>query len=359
MKRYIITATGGLGNQIMTYALWYYLSKSGESMLYLKRNDLNRVFPLLQINSSKSTIIDLYIAFYKRYNAYIIERFKLQGAFKRLFGIVVDYPEWKDYLFLADIQTELKQDLEFTPHTDYRNIELMEYMKECNSVSIHIRRGDYQNDVYWRIMLGDICDEVYYNKAINEVYKIVEEPVFFIFSDDILWVKENLAVKDAVYVDWNVGKESYRDMQLMSYCKINILANSTFSLSATWLNINPNPIRIVPSKWSNFYDDKLLDKCIPKEWIIIDNKRPMVSIIIKENVSEENIHDILKQSFTDFEIIYLNANYNNIDSRVTCQQPTGKFYYGYDTCTDIRTFKKKKYLYNWLRGILYQDLAHK
>lgn len=358
MSKYIVTAEGGLGNQIMAYALWYYLRKNNKSILYLKRNEFNKAFPFSDITVSQNRLMDMYIYFYKRYNAYIVKKFKINGFLKRLLGIVIDYPEWCDYLFLANIQTELKQCLVFAPDHNKKNIELIKYIQECNSVSIHVRRGDYQNNAYWRIMLGDICDEVYYSKALDEVLKIINTPVYFIFSDDILWVKDTLKISNAIYIDWNVGEEAYRDIQLMSYCKINILANSSFSLSAAWLNVNPNPIRIAPFKWSNSYNDDLSNKCVPKNWIIINNKIPMVSIIIKEEVSEKTISFILKQNFTDYEIIYLNDKYNNIDARINSNQPIGKFHYNFNSHIDSNKFKSRSYLHIWLSDVLQKDIIH-
>lgn len=357
MNKYIVIAEGGLGNQIMAYALWFYLRKNRESMLYLRRSELKKAFPFSDIKVSKNRIIDIYVYFYKRYNAYVVKKIKLNGFLKSLFGIVVDYPEWDDYLFITDIQVELRKSLIFAPDKDKRNIELIKYMQESNSVSIHVRRGDYQNNAYWRIMLGDICDESYYSKALNEVSKITVSPVFFVFSDDILWVKNTLKIEKAIYVDWNIGEESYRDIQLMSYCKINILANSSFSLSATWFNVNPNPIRIAPSKWSNFYDDDLSNKCVPKDWIIINNKIPMVSIIIKENISKDIICLILKQKFTDYEVVCLNNMYSNLDPRINSNLPTGKYYYEFDSLIDSKKFRSKNYLFMWLSEVLEKEIV--
>ena len=92
-------------------------------------------------------------------------------------------------------------------------------------------------------------------------------PVFFIFSDDIEWCKENLKLpEECVFVDWNTGNDSYVDLQLMSLCKHNIIANSSFSWWGAWLNNNEKKIVVAPEKFykaeSNFNDSHL----IPKTW---------------------------------------------------------------------------------------------
>ena len=79
------------------------------------------------------------------------------------------------------------------------------------------------------------------------------------FSDDINWVKENLPLERAIYIDWNKGLDSWQDMALMSMCKHNIIANSTFSWWGAWLNNNPNKIVISPD-WSG-------TDMIPDSWI--------------------------------------------------------------------------------------------
>jgi hypothetical protein len=114
------------------------------------------------------------------------------------------------------------------------------------------------------------CNLDYYNKAIKIIINKVENPIFFIFSDDINWCKENIKIKDheIIYVDWNVGDNSYIDMQLMSTCKHNIMANSSFSWWSAWLNKNKDKIVISPYKWFNS-DDMDCSDLIPESWIRI------------------------------------------------------------------------------------------
>ena len=123
-------------------------------------------------------------------------------------------------------------------------------------MSLHIRRGDYLN-----IKGKDISLSLDYHKgAIAYIMEHVQDPIFFIFSDDPLWVRDNLKVENATYVDWNSGKDSWQDMCLMSCCKHNIIANSSFSWWGAWLNANSEKIVISP-KWGG--------NIIPDEWIQI------------------------------------------------------------------------------------------
>ncbi|KAA6332207.1 O-antigen biosynthesis glycosyltransferase WbnK [termite gut metagenome] len=139
-------------------------------------------------------------------------------------------------------------------------------LKDC-SVSVHIRRGDY---LYAKQVkrFGGICTLEYYQKAINLILKKVHNPIFFIFSDDINWVKKNLPLHDATYIDWNLNKDSWQDMFLISRCGHNIIANSSFSWWAAWLNRNKNKIIIAPERW---FRDKETPNIHPEKsgWILI------------------------------------------------------------------------------------------
>ncbi|KAA6319244.1 O-antigen biosynthesis glycosyltransferase WbnK [termite gut metagenome] len=136
-----------------------------------------------------------------------------------------------------------------------------------SSVSIHIRRGDYLYSEVER-RFGGICTLEYYQKAIKLISESINNPVFFIFSDDINWVKEKLPLNNATYTDWNSGNDSWQDMFLMSRCQHNIIANSTFSWWAAWLNTNRNKIVIAPERW---FQDMETPNIHPEKsgWILI------------------------------------------------------------------------------------------
>ncbi len=115
-----------------------------------------------------------------------------------------------------------------------------------NSCSLHIRRGDYISDEKANKVHGT-CNLDYYQKAIQIINEKYSNVTFFVFSDDIPWTKENLHVKNAIYVD--IKSIPHEDMYLMSLCKHNITANSSFSWWGAWLNKNEEKIVIAPKNW--------------------------------------------------------------------------------------------------------------
>lgn len=147
-----------------------------------------------------------------------------------------------------------------------QNEALGEELKQKCSVAVHIRRGDYLKISN----TSGICTIEYYKKAIARIKEFVTPDVFVIFSDDMDWCVEQFGAiignTDIRFVNWNKGKESYRDMQLMSLCKHNIIANSSFSWWGAWLNQNPDKIVIAPSRWMN---SEGWSEIIPEDWITI------------------------------------------------------------------------------------------
>lgn len=117
-------------------------------------------------------------------------------------------------------------------------------------------------------MHGNISTLEYYKKAITIIEGKISNPQFFVFSDDINWCIKNLILKGAFYVDGKIGKESYKDMQLMSFCKHNIIANSSFSWWAAWLNKNKSKIVIAPSRMIN--SDYNFNDAFPTDWYLIE-----------------------------------------------------------------------------------------
>jgi hypothetical protein len=157
---------------------------------------------------------------------------------------------WQSEKYFSKIRTELLS--EFTPKVaiDKANDDILQKIRNTNAVSLHIRRGDYATLESANKFHGLLSLE-YYQKAISEIEKKQNDPVYFIFSDDIQWANEHLKLKNpAHFISGNIGRESYKDIWLMKHCKHNIIANSSFSWWGAWLNASPSKIVISPKQWS-------------------------------------------------------------------------------------------------------------
>ena len=132
-------------------------------------------------------------------------------------------------------------------------------MGESLSVSIHVRRGDY---------LGafPVLDESYFNPAMAYFAEKYSDVRFYVFSNDIDWCRHHLIADKITFVDWNTGKDSPFDMWLMTQCRHNIIANSSFSWWGAWLNQNKGKQVIAPKTW--FYHAETPDVYC-KDWIVI------------------------------------------------------------------------------------------
>ena len=127
--------------------------------------------------------------------------------------------------------------------------EYLEKIRQTNSVAVHIRRGDY---LKLQNIYGNICTEEYYRNAITKMYQMIENPVFFFFSDDMEWAKQTFTFdKNFVFADGRGVWQDYHDMHLMSECKNMIMANSSFSWWAAFLNANVDKQIICPARWIN------------------------------------------------------------------------------------------------------------
>lgn len=128
-----------------------------------------------------------------------------------------------------------------------------------DTISLHVRRGDY-------VSIGDTktFGKEYYDAAVR-IANAHGGGQIVVFSDDVQWVKANLHYENMLFVDWNIGVDSWQDMYLMSLCKHNIIANSSFSWWGAWLNSNPDKIVIAPKKWMTWEPE--CSDIIPNTWI--------------------------------------------------------------------------------------------
>lgn len=285
---------GGLGNQMFEYASAKAFAKKTGAELRL---DLS----IFEIHKHKSWCrpyaMDIFaINNPKRISTSLFEKTKLHllarpkqclstRLLKKIHHIVDDesVPETSERMlknatlygyfakekYFKDIRDELLKDFRFAKPLDERNSTIAQQMQETNSVSVHIRRGDYLNVVNSKVFAQVTPD--WYVKAIQLMKEKTGATHFYFFSDDIEWCRTTFSnIENASFIDWNTGKESYRDMQLMSLCKHNIIPNSTFSWWGAWLNNNPQKIVVAPKHY--FVDEQADNRkreSMPKDWILM------------------------------------------------------------------------------------------
>ena len=171
----------------------------------------------------------------------------------------------QSYKFSESVREGLLHDFKFPAACENKLKKVRDDLLAENAISVHVRRGDYTiGNNAW--VYGDICTAEYYDSALHYIKEKTENCKFYFFSDDIEWVKEQFTIENAVYIEEAMfdAYEDWYDMYLMSLCKHNIIANSTFSWWGAWLNQNKGKIVIAPKKWINVCD---YEDIYPLEWI--------------------------------------------------------------------------------------------
>lgn len=263
----IVQIIGGLGNQMFQYAYAKVLEQKGhevkidisafdmyklhggyqldrynislqaslveENERYYSTMLLSKILQKLKISNSKlikekSLLFDNNLLDVKDEN-YIIGYFQCEKYFKNIRNILL-----KEFIIKqepSNYTKEIKQKIK----------------KSQNSCSLHIRRGDFLNEKNSNI--HGVCTLEYYENAIKYLEKEEKAINYFIFSDDIEWVKDNLKLENATYIESEEKRIPHEDIYLMSLCMHNIIANSSFSWWGAWLNENINKIVIGPKTW--------------------------------------------------------------------------------------------------------------
>ena len=297
----IVQLLGGLGNQMFQYALGRHLAilnscelkmdTEGFATDHLREYQLNR-FCLPQafaahkeINTLKygHNILPLVSTanFFNRVSrrltgiklikkhTYIIERqiFSFCPEILKLPGNLYLEGYWQAERYFVSIRERLLKDFSLKTSPDAANSELLEQMKAGNSVSVHVRRGDYASDPATNRLYA-CCNQDYYQAAKELIGRKIKEPRYFIFSDDPDWAEANLNFENRIIVRGNSTDNGHEDLRLMQNCRHNIIANSSFSWWGAWLNQNPDKVVIAPKTWINLPNLDTRD-LIPEGWLRI------------------------------------------------------------------------------------------
>ncbi len=152
--------------------------------------------------------------------------------------------------YFKDIKEILREEFLVKTQASEKNLEKIKELDCCNSVCVHIRRGDYLSSQYSFL---NVCNEKYYQKGMDYIEERIKEPVFYIFSnnnEEINWIKKNYHFRQKVnYIELN--NPDYEELRLMSHCKHFVMANSTFSWWGSYLaeSTGGGKIVVVPSVW--------------------------------------------------------------------------------------------------------------
>jgi hypothetical protein len=257
-KKIIIRVRGGLGNQLFIYAFARYLSLNLKSSVLLEtrtgfiRDNYKRKYKLSKYNIQLEACSWYYALYYPL-------RHRFTAITKLLYGNVLFMDDIEFYadpkLALSKIQNSkktyldgywqnpccfgnnedaIKKDLSLKIKLEDKYLKMANDIVLSNSIAIHLRRVNYE-----RLLELD-----YYIKSINQIKSQIKNPVFYVFSDDIKWCRENF-IMDGIFVFVDNNNEII-DIWLMSQCKHFIIANSTFSWWGAWLSNNPEKIVIMP-----------------------------------------------------------------------------------------------------------------
>jgi Glycosyl transferase family 11 len=173
---------------------------------------------------------------------------------------------WQSEQYFADIAELIRKEVTVKVPLVGRNADVAREIADCKAVSLHVRRGDYVNDEVTHEVHGT-CGLDYYARAVDFIASRINNPVFFVFSDDPAWVREQLKMPHSMkIVDHNGPEHGYEDMRLMSLCNHHIIANSSFSWWGAWLNSRQDKIVLAPKRWLNNSDVDTRDIC-PDSWV--------------------------------------------------------------------------------------------
>lgn len=177
---------------------------------------------------------------------------------------------WQVHNIADRMAPELRSEFAFMEAPAGKNLEALRLIGNTeNSVSLHIRRGDYTLEAEGNIALP----MGYYNQAINILNSTLNKPTFFVFSDDIGFARRNLQKGlSVVYMDHNDSFSAHEDLRLMSACRHHIIANSTFSWWGAWLNQCTDKIVLAPRQWRVGGCPDVSD-LLPPGWRLLDVAR--------------------------------------------------------------------------------------
>jgi hypothetical protein len=289
----VVIIFNGLGNQMSQYALYLQKKQLAKSSRYIfsKKSagnhngyELNTHFGIEYHDTFTNKLLFLLFRMvgYKKYpllSKPIVRLLNLLGVeiihenenydfdpkhLQPSLGIKFYEGGWHSEKYFINIKEEILQTFQFkADRLGFENMQVLEKIHSVNSVSVHVRRGDFLDaDNYKKF--GSICTLNYFLCAIKKMNTIVEKPHFFFFTNDPEWVAENFISPNYTLININQFGNSWKDMYLISNCQCHIDSNGSFSWWASWLNQQSNKQVIVPKYFIAGHYSK---DVYPESWI--------------------------------------------------------------------------------------------
>jgi hypothetical protein len=280
-------AQGGLGNQLFQYATARRLALRNQCSLVVDHHwfikpradvtprqlELNR-YPVEMRLASPADLL-FWTPMRSRFGNYLgpllpMKLVREQGACANdsvLSGSANTYLSgyWQSEKYFADIWEQLVSDLTPIAQPSSEDSRLIEEMRDVQSVSVHVRRGDYITLKSAAAYHGT-CSVEYYRQAVSYIAERVQSCALYVFSDDPDWTRANLQFPfKTTYVIHNSPDNAVDDLRLMSHCKHHVIANSSFSWWGAWLAKRSGQIVVAPGKWLQV-DRPAPDLC-PSDWV--------------------------------------------------------------------------------------------
>lgn len=280
----VVLIFNGLGNQMSQYAFYLAKKKIDKNCKVIfdpnshnehNGSELDKIFNISYNKNLLNRILSKIYSFRRRPKIWRIltmigireikesNNYDFNPKFlkKGKIGINFYWGGWHSEKYYQDIVNEVKETYKFPRPTESSFTHYFSLIKRYNSVSMHIRRGDYLKYSEY----GNVATLNFYKQAINYINDNVDNPYFFVFSNDLDWCKKQFQQKNFIFIDCNSKENSWRDMYMISACKHHINANSTFSWWGAWLS-KEKGITIVPKQ---FLQNIVTKDIYPKEWIKI------------------------------------------------------------------------------------------
>ena len=274
----IVRVQGRLGNQLFQYALYKKLEKCGYEVYldltyFMENPQIEYELPQLglEVNIASKEAVEK-LAGKKNLLNRVVRRAGLRHSYvrekdNRFHGYILKRDNvylsgyWQCDRYFDDIREQIVTSIHYPMDRSDDNKELYQKICSSESVCVTIRRGDYVTNEKNKKKYY-ICDREYFEKGMKKIIREISNPIFFAFSDDIEWVKENVAFPGEVYYE-SGNDPTYEKLRLMSACKHFLISNSSFSWWAQYLSQNRDKIVYAPTHW---YADGCEADIYQKEW---------------------------------------------------------------------------------------------